>query len=323
VDTVIVQLPEERGTRRDGTEPRCPRLLRLGPGDTADFGRGAPGSPVPVRLRDPGVSRVAGQITAAEDYWRLSNFSRSATYVVENLEGAGEHIKVAPGRLGAPVPFEFSHVVLPSQGAEASFKVFAPQHAYQDDPGGGADGGERTTMPFALDPTSKYFLVLLALCEPRLRNASTGAVPGVGDVLKRLRPLESCRDLTRSAVNYHVDYLASVKLRLRDDAAETDSDALAGGKRDELVAFALRFDLVREEHLTLLPPRPRPGAANAQPATGANTATQPAAGTGTAANTGTQPSTAQPGAPRPHQPGAARRPSESTRPGGGNRKVRA
>lgn len=259
MDTVIVQLPEEcDGRWGEETAGRRPRLLRLGPGETAEFGRGAPGSPVPVRLRDPGVSRCAGQITAAEDYWRLSNFSRGATYVVENLEGAGEHIKVAPGRLGAPVPFEFSQVVLPSRGTEASFKVFAPQHAYQDDPDGGADGGERTTMPFALDPTSKYFLVLLALCEPRLRNASTSAVPGVGDVLKRLRPLDSCRDLTRSAVNYHVDYLASVKLRLRDDA---DTDALAGGKRDELVAFALRFDLVREDHLALLPPRPRTGGA--------------------------------------------------------------
>jgi serine/threonine-protein kinase len=295
VDTVIVQLPEECGTRWEGTESRRPRLLRLGPGETADFGRGAPGSPVPVRLHDPGVSRCAGQITAAEDYWRLSNFSRSATYVVENLEGAGEHIKVAPGRLGAPVPFEFSQVVLPSQGAEARFKVFAPQHAYQDDNGAGADGGERTTMPFALDPTSKYFLVLLALCEPRLRNASTGAVPGVGDVLKRLRPLDSCRDLTRSAVNYHVDYLASVKLRMRDDTGMDESDALAGGKRDELVAFALRFDLVREEHLALLPPRHRTGASSGTGAVG---------GTGGAgASGGTGPASAR------------------TRPAGGNGKV--
>lgn len=262
MDTVIVQLPEERGGPRCGGReqpaPR-PRLLRLGPGETADFGRGAPGSPVPVRLADPGVSRCAGQIAAAEDYWRLSNYSRTATYVVENLEGAGEHIKVAPGRLGAPVPFEFSRVLLPAEGADACFKVFAPQHAYQDDeaaPG----GGERTTLPFALDPTAKYFLVLLALCEPRLRNASTGAVPGVGGVLDRLRPLESCRDLTRSAVNYHIDYLASVKLRLRDDAAEPADGGLTGGKREELVAFALRFDLVREEHLTLLPARSRSAA---------------------------------------------------------------
>lgn len=286
MDTVIVQLPEECGRRlrgdgperpggvasagtgpgRGGTAPGRPRLLKLGPGETVDFGRGAPGSPVPVRLDDPGVSRCAGRIAAAEDYWRLSNYSRTATYVVENMEGAGEHIKVAPGRLGAPVPFEFSRVLLPAHAADASFKVFAPQHAYQDDHPDAreeaAGGGERTTMPFALDPTSKYFLVLLALCEPRLRNASTGAVPGVGGVLERLRGLDSCADLTRSAVNYHIDYLASVKLRLRDDLAgggdAAGSGALAGGKREELVAFALRFDLVREEHLTLLPPRSRP-----------------------------------------------------------------
>ncbi|MYS22202.1 MULTISPECIES: serine/threonine protein kinase [unclassified Streptomyces] len=259
MDTVIVQLPDER-RRLDGEPAPRPRLLKLGPGQCARFGRGAPGSPVPVRLRDPGVSRCAGQITAAEDYWRLSNYSRTATYVVENLEGAGEHIKVAPGRLGAPVPFEFSRVLLPARGADASFKVFAPQHAYQgDSPEAGPAGGERTTTPFALDPTAKYFLVLLALCEPRLRNASTGAVPGVGDLLERLRPLDACRDLTRSAVNYHIDYLASVKLRLLDEAADGGRDGLSGGKREELIAFALRFDLVREEHLALLPPRARQG----------------------------------------------------------------
>ncbi|MDG4863389.1 serine/threonine protein kinase, partial [Streptomyces sp. T-3] len=222
---------------------------RLGPGGTAEFGRGAPGDPVAIPLDDPGVSRRAGQIVAAEDYWRLSNFSRRVTYVVENLEGAGEHIKVAPGRLAAPVPFEFSRVLLPATEGDASFKVFAPEHAYLD---GEPDArlGEPTASPFALDPTSKYFLVLLALCEPRLRCASSGAVPGVGDVLERLRPLASCSDLTRSAVNYHIDYLTSVKLRLRDEAAQEAGQV--GGKREELVTFALRFDLVREDHLALL-----------------------------------------------------------------------
>ncbi|MFE3329293.1 serine/threonine protein kinase [Streptomyces sp. NPDC059176] len=256
MDTVIVQLPErqaERRSVRDGgrpaNRPQKPRLLKLGPGNTAEFGRGAPDAPAPVTLDDPGVSRRAGQITAAEDYWRLSNFSRTATYVVENLEGAGEHVKVAPGRIGAPIPFEFSRVVLPARDAEAAFKVFAPEHAYMDgEPWPGM--GEPTTSPFTLDPTSKYFLVLLALCEPRLRHRSSGAVPGVAEVLERLRPLRSCADLTRSAVNYHIDYLTTVKLRLRDEAEQPGGQV--GGKRDELVSFALRFDLVREEHLALL-----------------------------------------------------------------------
>ncbi|QIQ06891.1 serine/threonine protein kinase [Streptomyces liangshanensis] len=248
---MTVQLPDPGAPRPDDPPPR-PRLLHLGPGQSADFGRGAPRDPVAVPLRDPGVSRRAGLITAAEDYWRLSNFSRTSTYVVENLEGAGEYVKVPPGRLGAPVPFEFSRVVLPSAAGSAHFKVFAPQHTYlTGEPG--PDQGEPTTSPFSLDPTSKYFLVLLALCEPRLRSPSSAAVPGVGDVVERLRPLESCRDLTRSAANYHIDYLASAKLRLRDGGG----DAEPGGKREALVAFAVRFDLVREEHLGLLPPRSR------------------------------------------------------------------
>ncbi|MER7708611.1 serine/threonine protein kinase [Kitasatospora sp. NPDC097605] len=270
--TVIVQLPDPRPQtppdRRFARLPRPPRgapptrpsLLHLGPGDTAAFGRGEPGRPPAVPIPDPGVSRRAGEITAAEDYWRLSNFSTTATYVVENLEGAGEHVKVAPGRLGAPVPFEISRVLLPAHGEPAAFKVFAPQHAYltceSAASAAAADSvgvdGERTVSPFALDPTAKYFLVLLALCEPRLRSPSAAVVPGATDVVARLRGLPSCRDLSRSAVNYHIDYLVGSKLRLRDPVEAGEP----GGKREELVALALRFDLVREEHLALLPSRP-------------------------------------------------------------------
>ncbi|MFD7983006.1 serine/threonine protein kinase [Kitasatospora indigofera] len=260
MDTVIVQLPERPG-RRPGGGASKPDLLRMGPGESAEFGRGSPGRPAAVPLDDHGVSRRAGEITAAEDYWRLSNFSSGATYVVENLEGAGEHVKVAPGRLGAPVPFEFSRVVLPSLGGSTHFKVFAPQHAYLDSESGPSTG-EHTVSPFALDPTSKYFLVLLALCEPRLRAASA-AVPGATEVMERLRGLPECRALTRSAVNYHIDYLAGVKLRLREESAPGGAGVPeapgrtgpAGGKREELVSLALRFDLVREEHLALLPVR--------------------------------------------------------------------
>ncbi|MFI6156448.1 serine/threonine protein kinase [Kitasatospora sp. NPDC051170] len=256
MDTVIVQLP---GPARAVARAAAPALLRMGPGESAVFGRGEPGRPAAIPLPDQGVSRSAGEVVAAEDYWRLSNFSASATYVVENLEGAGEHVKVAPGRLGAPVPFEFSRVLLPALGEPATFKVFAPQHAYLEGRPGGPDGGrgrpgepgEHTVSPFALDPTAKYFLVLLALCEPRLRSPSAAAVPGVTEVLARLRALPGCQSLSRSAVNYHIDYLTATKLRLREPYEEGPG----GGKREELVALALRFDLVREEHLALLPPR--------------------------------------------------------------------
>ncbi|MFF1788504.1 serine/threonine protein kinase, partial [Kitasatospora sp. NPDC058243] len=156
MDTVIVQLPD-RGPVMAPGEP--PGLLWMGPGEVAVFGRGEPGRPAPIPLPDQGVSRRAGEVTAAEDYWRLSNFSTSATYVVENLEGAGEHVKVAPGRLGAPVPFEFSRVLLPALGEPASFKVFAPQHAYLEGRPGGVEG-ESPLPPFPPPPPPQRLLVL-------------------------------------------------------------------------------------------------------------------------------------------------------------------
>ncbi|ANS65328.1 hypothetical protein SLINC_3104 [Streptomyces lincolnensis] len=256
METIIVQPPGL--ARPEAVGAGRPQLLHMGPGDVADFGRGLPGGGVSIVLPDPGISRRAGRLEAAEDYWRLSNFSRDAAYVVENLEGAGEYLTVAPGRLGAPVPFEFSRVVLPALSGTAEFKVFAPQHAYLDErsaPG----AGEQTVHPYALDATAKYFLVLVALCEPRLRDPSESALPGVGDIVERLRPLESCRDLTRSAVNYHIDYLAFTKLRLDlGDEPGTEGGGRTGAKRAGLASFALRFGLVREEHLALLPTRRRP-----------------------------------------------------------------
>lgn len=250
METVIVE-PADAGVHPS-------RLIRLGPGDVLTFGRGAPGSAVGLELAGEGVSRWAGELAAVDDHWRISNFSGTTTYVVENLEGAGEHVKVAPGRIGAPIPFEISRVVLPIVDGFVGFTVYAPQHSYLEtglDPESGpARSGDRTVVPFALDPTAKYFLVLLALCEPRLRDASAVAIPNAGEVVERLRPLPSCADLTRSAVNYHIDYLATTKLRIRQREG-TDDAARMDWKREALVALALRFDLVRDQHLRMLPPR--------------------------------------------------------------------
>ncbi|MET8979310.1 serine/threonine protein kinase [Streptomyces sp. NPDC004539] len=233
-------------------------LLKMAPGDVAEFGRGLPGGEgVSIVLPDPGISRRAGLLEAAEDHWRLSNYSAGTAYLVENLEGAGEYISVGPGRLAAPVPFEFSRVVLPGVRGTAGFKVFAPRHAYRgEEPAPRA--GERTLHPYPLDTAAKYFLVLVALCEPRLRDPSDSTLPGAGDIVGRLRPLPDCHDLTRSAVNYHIDYLATRKLRLDPaDTPDTDTPRRIGAKRAALVSVALRFRLVREEHLALLPSRRR------------------------------------------------------------------
>jgi len=278
--SIVVQLPGD-GDRG------APRLLELAPGQEATFGRGTDEHPVDICLPDSGVSRLAGRIRAAEDYWLMSNLSRSTTYIVENPEGAGEFVKAAPRRLDMPVPFEFARVVLPAEQGSVAFMVFAPSHAYATAEALERPSGEQTVAAFPLDETAKYFLILVALCEPRLRDSSAVMIPSAPEVVRRLRGLESCKALTRTAVNFHIDYLARTKLRVKQpgEAARADkcsqpevrsrtvrgvggtppgtegAAVIPGGgtkadwQRAALVSLALRFNLVREEHLGLLPSR--------------------------------------------------------------------
>src|SRR5262249_54377227 len=79
------------------TPPAQPRdvtgTIELAPGEAVVFGRAVPEPRRAFTIADPAVSRVAGEIRAAENYWLLSNFSTSTTYVVENPEGGGEYVK--------------------------------------------------------------------------------------------------------------------------------------------------------------------------------------------------------------------------------------
>jgi len=245
VDTVLIQFARSTGE---------PALLNLTPGGTASFGRGAPGMEVDIPLLDRAVPRRAGEITAEGDHWTLTNFSRETTYVVDNPEGAGEHVKVAPGRIAAPVPFEISRVVIPARQEFVTFNVFAPMHSFVDRGPAASLSGDRTLTAFGLDESSKYFLVLVALCEPRLRDESHVAIPTIERVVERLRALPLCRDLTPAAVTFHIDYLARAKLRVKKEPLD-GVPARLDTKRAALVSLALRFNLVREDHLRLLPPR--------------------------------------------------------------------
>ncbi|WP_149826427.1 FHA domain-containing protein [Streptomyces tailanensis] len=221
--------------------------IRIATGERIAFGRAATDDG--LTIAHEGVPRVAGEITAHRNFWLLSNFSEDQTYVVENPEGAGEHIKVVPGRMDAPVPFEFSRVVLPAAGDLLTFDVWAPRHVFRSIERHGLSGAA-TVPAFALDRTKRYFAVLAALCEPRLRGESRAPLPAVEQLVERLRP--TWPTVSRSAVYWNIDYLA-VKLRLRPgpDTADPGSPRL-NGKKESLVSLALRFDLVREDDLTAL-----------------------------------------------------------------------
>jgi hypothetical protein len=247
MDTVLVQFT-------DASRRVVVRNVDIG--GAVRFGRGEPMVPVDVALDDAGVPRLAGEIAAVGDYWTLTNLSRDRTYVVENPEGAGEHIKIPARRIASPIPFEFSRVVLPVRQSFVNFYVFAPRHAFADVHKGVTNAGEPTLAAFPLDESSKYFLVLVALCEPRLRDESHVDIPTVEAVVERLRSHPTCGSLSTAAVTFHIDYLARVKLRVKDDSAEAAPRRLES-KRAALVSLALRFNLVCENHLRLLPDRPR------------------------------------------------------------------
>lgn len=225
--------------------------VRLAPGQSVLFGRERP----PERPGDPhvtvahdGVSRRAGRIAAEGAFWKLSNLSRRQTYVVENPEGAGEHVKVAPGRLDAPIPFEFSRLVLPAaDDLLRVVDVWAPRHDYHDELT--PLSGQATSAAFPLDRSKRYFLVLTALCEPRLRGDALATTPTVDQVAQRLRPVWPAAN--RTTVQWNIDYLA-VKLRLKAGPDEAACGGRMHGKKDAVAALAVRFDLVGEDDLALL-----------------------------------------------------------------------
>ena len=219
--------------------------LRIGTGERIGFGRAESGGG--LTIAHAGVPRLAGEIAAHRTFWLLSNLSEDQTYVVENPEGAGEHIKVAPGRLDAPVPFEFSRIVLPAAGDLLPVEVWAPRHDYLR----GEDGadGEPTAPAFSVDRTKRYFAVLAALCEPRLRGAPHAPLPTMDQVVERLRPAWPAA--SRTSVQWNIDYLA-VKLRLKPGPETAEPGPRLNGKKESLVSLALRFDLVREDDLVVL-----------------------------------------------------------------------
>jgi hypothetical protein len=230
--------------RQTDTYGRAERI-HLKPGETLRFGFSRR-----LGTFNPRTQAVGG-LAMGRDVWALTNFTADTTFVAENLEGGAELVKVPPRRVNVVIPFEMSRIFIPAWPRLMELTVFGTQPALLDaEVIARAPGDARP----GLDEQSKYFLVLVALCEPRLRGSSMAAVPSVHEVIERLRGLTQFKDANRSSINYHVDYLRERKLPVEQWAMSYDGGRLHS-KREALVAFALRYDIVREEHLRLLPPR--------------------------------------------------------------------
>ena len=111
--------------------------------------------------------------------------------------------------------------------------MFAPQHTYADAAQPAGLAGARTAAAFPLDEQAKYFLILVALCEPRLRDGDRRAADRRRDRRAPARA-RTLPDLTRAAVNHHIDYLAIEKLRVKEPQPGADAAGrqARGARRD-------------------------------------------------------------------------------------------
>ncbi|MGW5880426.1 winged helix-turn-helix domain-containing protein [Nocardiopsis terrae] len=225
-------------------------------GQVRTFGRGGRNRRVDIRLADEdrAVSRVAGEIIARGDHWRISNLSPTKSYVVENTERLAGFLKVPPHTQGMLVPFETSRVLVPGGRGEHGFLVMAPAACSSVlVPGAGEDpfvaqdpddtAAEHTDVrSFRIDRLHTYYRVLVAFCEPRLRDPGTRYTPTQVQVAERL-------GLSKAAVNSHIDYLLRNKFQVEPGEARQGQD----WRVDVLTEKALHFGLVTDGDLSVLP----------------------------------------------------------------------
>jgi hypothetical protein len=227
-----------------------PGHLMLARGARVTFG-GEPAI-VDFPVRTSQLPDLLGTLTAWPDHWSITNHSDAVTMVIENLNGQG-FATVLPGTDNVPMPFTDARVLILGPSGLIGFVVRTDLYARA----GRVDGRQSSTA--VLDEDTKYFLVLVALCEPALRFGTMVSVPTSREIAAKLRRLDQCQDMTPEAVQYHLHYVLNHKLgehvrhfsRLRGRAA--------GGvqfrhQRVMLAELSMRFNLVSREHLRLLEP---------------------------------------------------------------------
>jgi hypothetical protein len=217
-------------TIRAGSEPGVKEAhqILLRSGESAVFGTCACERCCVDLLVGAGSAWLAGEVTATEGHWCLSNLTSRRSLLVENLENPFEYLTVAPRRRCAPVAFELARVCASDDPAGPTVTVFGPEPT----PVGRLPRPCPSAATFRppLDRGSTYFAVLQALCESRLNASPAAPLPTSDEIATHLR--ERRPRLTARAVDAHIEYV-SEKLGL-----------CRGTRRDVLVATAIRRGLV-------------------------------------------------------------------------------
>jgi hypothetical protein len=206
-----------------------PRQIQLQSGESAVFGACGCGACGMDLVVGAGGAWLAGEVTATESHWLLSNLVRDRSLLVENLENRFEYLTVTPGRCRAPVSFELARICASDDPDGPALTVFAPEPVQIVDRPPPCPAAAPFRPP--LDPNATYFAVLEALCRPRLDGSPDEPLPTSYEIAVALRARQM--KLTGRAVDAHIEYVGE-KLGLG-----------RGARRDVLVATAVRRGLVQ------------------------------------------------------------------------------
>lgn len=215
----------------------CGETHRLAAGESLRFGRRAD----LCIDENPYLHRIVGRFVSRQGLWWLQNHGSRTSLEVRDLDTTSRQI-VAPGQQAALV---LSHVLICFSAGPTSYELEVSRV------GGevlGDDVGEpvgTATIDFGVVPLSaEQHLLLVALCEPRLR-AGAMDVPTNQAIADRL-------GWTLTKVNRKLDHLCAKLTREGVRGLRGGPDALATDRRQTLIDHALTAGLVGADDLGLL-----------------------------------------------------------------------
>lgn len=142
------------------------------------------------------------EVTGERSTWQLTNLSVDTDLWVVDMEDERQRVRLAPGRVGVVVPFEFSRLHFRHAGRQVSDSVIAigPEQVFVCRPHA-CHQSYRPVAEAMLTPGTTYMAVVEELCS----STDGGAPPTSSEIAARLS--SGGRVVTRRAVDHHIDYV--------------------------------------------------------------------------------------------------------------------
>jgi hypothetical protein len=219
----------------------------LSPGDDLTFGR----SGDLVIDDNRYLHRSVGQFSWNNGMWWLANTGSSIALRLADTVGPS-YTRVAPGST-VPLVYETATITFEAGGLpyELRTELLVEAPLYAIDLATSADDGETdleaTTTAGSLPLNDEQRLLLVALCEPRLRGDTANELGTNRQIASRL-------GWTITKFNRKLDWLCQKYAAAGVSGLRGSSDLLARDRRLRLVEHALDAGVVTARDLALLPP---------------------------------------------------------------------